>query len=191
MSRLTVHSRKMADMRPGVWLSYTYGRSKALFRYLRSFFTAATGAKGNQFAVDPSTLAIDAGSGSRLEEILGRIWQASRTAASRYVPKPIRGNAVIIRASQQDYTLYEDQYLGWKPVVQGSIECYEIDGNHVSIFNEPAVQVLAEKIDAKLRESSSAVPPEPPDAQGSESQLLVYHNLNNPPPPLFPSNRKK
>jgi amino acid adenylation domain-containing protein len=154
--RVIVHLRKMVSMRPSVWLSYTLGRCQAFFRYLHSFFMAATNARGNQFAVDPSTLAIDAGSGSRLEEILGRVWRASRTAASRYVPGPFRGNAVIIRASHQDYAFYDDYLLGWDPVVRGAIECHEIEGDHASIFNDPAVHVLAQKIDAKLRESLRA-----------------------------------
>jgi thioesterase domain-containing protein len=39
-----------------------------------------------------------------------------------------------------------DPQLGWGRVVAGGVEVYEVAGEHVSIFREPNVRSLAEKL---------------------------------------------
>jgi len=39
-------------------------------------------------------------------------------------------------------------------VVRGPIECFEIEGDHMSVLEQPAVQILADKLDVKFIELS-------------------------------------
>jgi thioesterase domain-containing protein len=73
------------------------------------------------------------------------------------VPKPYHGGALIVRASDYLVTPYEDDFLGWKPVIQGTIGVFEVEGTHITIFQDSAARLMAERIDAKLRESSANV----------------------------------
>lgn len=46
---------------------------------------------------------------------------------------------------------YDDYCLGCQSVVRGRIKCSEIEGDHVSILEEPAVRLIGEKLNARLR----------------------------------------
>jgi len=49
---------------------------------------------------------------------------------------------------------------GWRELVRGKIETYEISGNHINIIKEPHVGALAEKLRASIerteKESNTA-----------------------------------
>jgi thioesterase domain-containing protein len=49
---------------------------------------------------------------------------------------------------------YQDDYLGWGPVIRGGFEVFDIDGDHATMAEVPAVSQVAEKIDAKLRQAT-------------------------------------
>jgi amino acid adenylation domain-containing protein len=95
----------------------------------------------------------------RPDEWLGYISKALRShmGAARleaqmikFVLKPYGGGALIFRASARNFDIYDDYCLGWESVVRGDIECFEIEGDHLSILEEPAVRLIAEKLNAEL-----------------------------------------
>ena len=122
-----------------------------------------------QFPMDPYMEEVVPGADTRFEETLRRLRRAGSNARRKYEPKPYGGSAVIFRASERGDYPYDDDVLGWKPVVRGAISCVEVEGNHDSIFKDPAVRLIAEKIDAKLRESLTAK--ETAHATGADARI--------------------
>jgi surfactin family lipopeptide synthetase A len=67
-------------------------------------------------------------------------------AFSRYEPQPYPGKIVLHQSSDWPSGPYFDFKLGWKDLVAGGIEFYSIPGNHPSMFTEPNVNLVAEKL---------------------------------------------
>jgi aspartate racemase len=67
-------------------------------------------------------------------------------AFSRYEPQPYPGKIVLHQSSDWPLGPYFDFKLGWKDLVAGGIEFYSIPGNHPSMFTEPNVNLVAEKL---------------------------------------------
>jgi len=70
-------------------------------------------------------------------------------AERRYHNQPYPGTMVIFR----DQGPYPDPYLGWARFVQGEIEAFEIPvsvNHHRALMQEPAVRMLAEKMEEYL-----------------------------------------
>ena len=76
-----------------------------------------------------------------------------------YVPQVYPGRAILFRVSEPVEEWLEwhsvDPQLGWGRVVTGGLETHEIPGNHLNMFNEPYVQVLAEKLQACLEQAQA------------------------------------
>ena len=148
--RAGVHARKLLALRPAQWGGYVAGRLKTFRRYVGTLAGIVGGSVATQFPNDQNVIEIEGGTGTELGKILERVWTASLDSASNFVPKPFGGHAVIFRATERRVEPYEDKYLGWGPVVRGGVEAFEIEGDHDSIFNDPAVKPMAEIINAKL-----------------------------------------
>jgi amino acid adenylation domain-containing protein len=87
-------------------------------------------------------------------------------AERRYQHQPYSGTMVVFR----DQGPYPDPYLGWGRFVQGEIESYEIPvsvSHHRALMQEPAVRLLAERMEEYLSRKSS--PGYAAGAQGLES----------------------
>ncbi len=68
-----------------------------------------------------------------------------------YIPRRYRGRVAIIRSARgysgdadKDYS--PDPYLGWGRVVSGTLETYEVPGDHNEMIREPHVRLLAEHL---------------------------------------------
>jgi len=75
-------------------------------------------------------------------------------AEDRYQHQPYPGTMVVFR----DQGPYPDPNLGWGRFVQGEIDAYEIPvsvTDHRALMQEPAVRMLAEKIEEYLGRSSN------------------------------------
>jgi thioesterase domain-containing protein/acyl carrier protein len=79
--------------------------------------------------------------------------------ASRYEVKPYAGRVTLFSLAQRDGntdTMFDpaiveiDPLLGWGRVAAEGVELHEVPGGHVSIFQPPFVQVLAERLRASL-----------------------------------------
>jgi thioesterase domain-containing protein len=157
IQRMAMHSRRMLSLQPGEWPRYASVHFKALNKHLRMLAMAVAKVEGKKLPVDPDWVKTESAAGTRLGEILQHVGRASRLAARKFVPKPYHGSAVVVLATDRLITPYEDDFLGWKPVVLGNIENFEVEGTHITIFQDSAARLMAEGIDAKLRESPAEV----------------------------------
>jgi amino acid adenylation domain-containing protein len=155
LRRIALHSRRIFSFRLDTWLNYAIGRLKAMYVHAQRFVKKVTDDEGNQLPVDPSTLEIEPVASAGLEEVLKRLKQVGPSIQRKFTPEPYNGDAVVFRVSERNEDPFEDYFLGWKPVIRGAIESSEIETTHEGILRDPAVRRLAERIDAKLRESSA------------------------------------
>jgi thioesterase domain-containing protein/acyl carrier protein len=64
-----------------------------------------------------------------------------------YVPKPYPGKMVLFRAMERDeFEVDYDRDLGWGTIATGSLQIFDIPGDHLGILQDPNVQLLAEKL---------------------------------------------
>lgn len=75
-----------------------------------------------------------------------RVRELNQKIADHYQPKPYSGPIIILRANEQPAGAQPDPSLGWSQYVNGPITDYVIAGDHESIFREPNVQKLAERL---------------------------------------------
>lgn len=149
LRRMAWHALGTLRQRPGEWLSYVAGRSRALRERMRD---------SAELAARLQAQMIEAAAQTPLAEPLKRIIVANTRSLNKFVPKAYAGSAVVFRASERNLDPYDDRCLGWESVVRGAIRSFEIDGDHVTMLEEPAVRVLAEKLNATLLESSLSQP---------------------------------
>jgi amino acid adenylation domain-containing protein len=143
-TRRTVwHARRFFTQPPGEWVGYLSGPLKH-FRYGMLDPAKAIAIHDEEMVKSIASNPIG--------EILKRIMRANLSARRKFFPKPYNGSALIFRAGGRCLYQYDDHCLGWGSVVLGGIECSEIKGEHDSILDQPAVQLVAEKLDAKLKE---------------------------------------
>jgi amino acid adenylation domain-containing protein/FkbM family methyltransferase len=74
-----------------------------------------------------------------------------RRAMRLYVPRPYAGKVALFKASKQPTELVGDEYLGWKPFLNGGLEVRETPGHQQNIMLVPNVRPLAEGINACLK----------------------------------------
>ncbi len=91
-----------------------------------------------------------------LGQVLERVRNASHVAALNFIPKPYDGHLLVFSARTRVDDPYRDEALGWRPVALGGMTAHVIDGDHLSIFRNPAVGAIAEKLDRALREAQQA-----------------------------------
>lgn len=85
---------------------------------------------------------------------LTEIRDSNRAAADRYVLRPYRGKATLVRAVEQSLRSgSDDPHAAWKSLV-GSLEVHSIPGNHYEILVEPQVERLAECLKACIDKAS-------------------------------------
>jgi amino acid adenylation domain-containing protein len=145
--RASWHTRTVRSKPVDEWFEYFKGRCIGFYKFLRmSEQQAALATAEREMAEVGST---------NLGENLKRVIRANFLAANKFVPKPYGGGALVVRAGERYLDAYDDYLLGWQTVVRGPIECFEIEGDHMSILEQPAVQLLANKLDARFGELSA------------------------------------
>jgi thioesterase domain-containing protein len=77
-------------------------------------------------------------------------------AFSRYEPQPYPGTIMLLQSSDWPVGPYFDFKLGWKDLV-GGVEFHSIPSDHPSMFSEPAVKVVAEKLMLQLAHENAAI----------------------------------
>jgi aspartate racemase len=95
---------------------------------------------------------------------------ANKIASSNYVPQTYPGKVTLFKAKITSDRIahegwYVDPSLGWEELVGSGLEVYEISADHHSMFREPHVQVLVDKlrvcIDKALDDDREGYNPEP------------------------------
>ena len=65
-----------------------------------------------------------------------------------YTPKTYSGRVILFKAMMREsYVIYSSDApeIGWRKFVD-KLEIHEVPGEHISILQEPCVQVVAEKL---------------------------------------------
>src|SRR5205085_11357846 len=60
--------------------------------------------------------------------------------------QPYAGNVVLFKAKIRSAIFKDDPNMGWSNYFTGKMELYEIEGDHHTMFKEPGVNQLAEKL---------------------------------------------
>ena len=150
--RRTIHHlRQLEETNPAERRRYLWQRFKIGWRVIteaKDVFSA------DGMSIDPNDeyrdRAASDSSGDDFEENLDRIRDASLAASRKFIPKPYDGQVTVFRAKQRPDEPYSDVGLGWGPVVFGGVTVHEIDADHNNIFEPPAVNSVAELLDAEL-----------------------------------------
>ncbi|MDJ0515625.1 MAG: AMP-binding protein [Trichodesmium sp. MO_231.B1] len=76
------------------------------------------------------------------------VQRANKQAGRKYVPQVYPGKVALFRAIHKSAPegWQVDPQMGWGNLASGELEVYEVPGGHSTIFREPHVQVLAEKL---------------------------------------------
>ena len=119
---------------------------------LKGLVGIAVGSKATQFPALPDVPFRP--DGSVLTEVLTRVWNASIEAARSYVPSPYHGEVLLFRAAVREPQIYEDETLGWAPLVLGGITVVDVPGDHSTMITQPHVRVIAGRLTTALEQCS-------------------------------------
>lgn len=68
--------------------------------------------------------------------------------ATKYVPQVYLGRITLLMAS--DRRFLDEPELGWTKLAGGELEIHEIPGDHLTIFQEPSIQLMAQKLELSI-----------------------------------------
>ena len=74
-------------------------------------------------------------------------------ATRSYIPQPYRGRVLLFKRTQDLTGRFRLPDCGWSRLLQGEFEIVEIPGNHLSLIVEPGIGMIAEKLNAALRDA--------------------------------------
>jgi thioesterase domain-containing protein/acyl carrier protein len=77
-------------------------------------------------------------------------------AASSYKPKTLGCPTVIFRCRDYSIRSAGDPYFGWRELLTGRCETYEVPGDHFGMFSESNAKVLADQLRACLHNARQA-----------------------------------
>jgi thioesterase domain-containing protein/acyl carrier protein len=80
-------------------------------------------------------------------------------ASAKYRPKPYAGPVVLIRSIQRTFGFGHVLDLGWSDILGQNLEICETPGNHYTIYMEPNVGALANKMNLCLRKAEEQATP--------------------------------
>ncbi len=87
---------------------------------------------------------------SENHQLFIRVMEANLEAQQKYVFQPYPGQITLLRteedARDDAVGVQYDPYFGWKDLTSAGLDIYFIPGSHLSIIEEPHVQVLAQKL---------------------------------------------
>jgi amino acid adenylation domain-containing protein len=92
-----------------------------------------------------------------MSEIPGRAFGAKELlvlAAREHTPSLFNGSVVLFRA-QDEVRSEAESDLGWAGLCSKGLEIVDIPGGHLTIFDEPNVQVLAAALTARMKQAVS------------------------------------
>jgi thioesterase domain-containing protein/acyl carrier protein len=80
-------------------------------------------------------------------------------AAAKYHPKGYRGPVVLVRSTQRTFGFGHVLDLGWSEVLGNNLEICETPGNHYTIYMQPNVDALANKMNTCMRKAEELAMP--------------------------------
>ena len=103
-------------------------------------------------------------------------WESTVLEAGRFKPKPLACPTVIFRCADWPTISAGDPYFGWRELLIGRSETYEIPGDHMGIFRDPSVGLLAEKLRACLQKARQAESPRFDMITDADQRLSLRHS---------------
>ncbi len=88
------------------------------------------------------------------ERNLRRVYEANSKAEQYYKPKIYPGKITLLWSSETTTRSYLDRRLHWSELAGGGLEVHAIPGDHMSMIEEPHVNVLAARLQSVIRNSS-------------------------------------
>jgi thioesterase domain-containing protein/non-ribosomal peptide synthetase component F/acyl carrier protein len=88
---------------------------------------------------------------------LQRLEKNNKRALMNYLAETYPGRVTLIRSHEFHSSQDKDWHLRWAEVAGGGLECHVVDGTHISMFEEPYVGTLADR----LRDCIAAASAEP------------------------------
>jgi thioesterase domain-containing protein len=82
-----------------------------------------------------------------LQEVLKANYQALRT----YVPQVYPGRIILFLSREAPERAFYDRRLGWSDLTTEGLEVHVVPGSHETLFGEPHVRVLAQKLQGCLQ----------------------------------------
>ncbi|MBE9105867.1 hypothetical protein IQ229_13220, partial [Nostoc cf. edaphicum LEGE 07299] len=73
--------------------------------------------------------------------------------ATKYIPQSYLGRITLLMAS--DRRFQDEPELGWTKLAGGELEIHEIPGDHISIFQEPSIRLIAKNLELSIDERLS------------------------------------
>ena len=81
--------------------------------------------------------------------------QITTAEFNSYTFKPYSGNVKLFKASIPPIEVNDSPLMGWAEYFNGDVEVITVEGGHLGIFREPAVEKLAEELSAVLEEMNN------------------------------------
>lgn len=127
LSKLRGHLTKLAQLELGEAPTYVGSRLTSVLRSARNIAW--------QSALDIRSHL----NGGRLQDLDQIVY----LAAKAYQPQLFEGPVVLFQSSERLKKDHEDPLGGWRQVVHGDIDFYEVPGGYWEIYREPNVRILA------------------------------------------------
>ena len=112
---------------------------------------------------------------SSLAKATESVAEAHRSAIGAYRPKPYDGKLVQLLCSDASHRAYEDRRLAWSSLTPAGLEIRIVPGNHLTMVEEPHVQVLAQYLQGCLDRASC-------EAGYASSRTATDHSKDTLPP---------
>jgi thioesterase domain-containing protein len=81
-----------------------------------------------------------------ISHTLQEVLKANRQALSNYIPQVYPGRITLFLSREAPERSCYDRRLGWNEMATGGLEVCVVPGNHETLFGEPHVRILAEKL---------------------------------------------
>ena len=85
------------------------------------------------------------------------VYEKSLEAYDRYELQPLDIHVDLFKAKEQMFYLHDPLNYGWDRFARGGVSVHEIEGNHLTLFDEPHGKQVAEILKARLQEVSMEV----------------------------------
>ena len=80
------------------------------------------------------------------------VYEKSLQAYDKYVLKPLQIHVDLFRAKEQMFYLHDPEHYGWDQFALHGLTIHQIEGNHLTLFDEPHGRQVAEALGKRLKE---------------------------------------
>ena len=146
LSRLRLHIVDFAHLKPREMLNYFRSKGRTLRRRFRSAVWRSRVRRQEGLADVPD-----------VPGHLRKVDEYSHLALRQYKPQHYDSAAVLFRSDANRRVRPALPHWGWGAVVRGEFNVVEVPGDHLSVVEEPHVQVLARELTAALERARRRV----------------------------------